>query len=268
MVLTTFVLATCIQNRDIDKNLNEAVLKRNLALARRFVEQGGNPKADVGSLDTALHFAVRLAPTTERERVFSAQCTKMFIQELGAEIFDHPGYLNVAAQQCLHATVLVLVKHDAPQDSNTALLRVLKSHLLDNDYQKFAPHAEKTIAVLIESGIDVNHRSRNGEWPAPGEVPLSIPVFHGRLRQVLMLIEAGANVNQRRGNPNKNPYLYSYTPLHTVALESGPNQARIAEILLENGANPRLEDTLGRTPLDIARQKNNKSVIAVLERAR
>jgi ankyrin repeat protein len=47
--------------------------------------------------------------------------------------------------------------------------------------------------------------------------------------------------------------------------DGGPNYQRIIKLLLDHGAAPSIKDKEGRTPLNIAREKNLREIISFLE---
>ncbi len=91
----------------------------------------------------------------------------------------------------------------------------------------------ETLKKAIESeaiAIDALH-------PDSGGSLLTVATFCGQPETVVMLLEKGANVNQKNGD--------SGTPLH-VAVFMG--RAELAKRLLEAGANPEAKDSSGNTP--------------------
>ncbi len=105
------------------------------------------------------------------------------------------------------------------------------------------------VSLLLEAGATVD--------PGP---PAAAPIIYAasmRSEEILrLLIDAGADVNAV--NPRN-----GLTPLHR-AIESGPG---VVKLLLDAGANPRVSDIDGRTPLDVAREIEHREMIALLEAA-
>jgi len=79
---------------------------------------------------------------------------------------------------------------------------------------------------------------------------------------VSLLLERGADPVSRNLMPGE---FEGFTPLHMTA--SQRNECiECAELLLGAGADPGLEDAAGRTPLDVARDKNHDRMTEFLER--
>jgi ankyrin repeat protein len=93
-----------------------------------------------------------------------------------------------------------------------------------------------TVELMIKKGADIHARRRD-------RVALEAAVDFKRAGLVRLLIDKGADVNSIGG--------HQFTPLHRCAL-SGNGDVKIAEILLENAANPNQGDEDGRKPLHFA----------------
>jgi ankyrin repeat protein len=116
-------------------------------------------------------------------------------------------------------------------------------------------NAEEMVKLLISKGANVKIRAKSMDWPAQmtsepraqyhsygGLTPLHYAARNGCYYCVEALVGAGADVNV----PN---ILEGITPLMT-ALDSSHND--VAKLLLDRGANPKVWDVYGRTPLYIA----------------
>ena len=118
----------------------------------------------------------------------------------------------------------------------------------------------KIIKYLLEQGANVNAINRNGETPLH---------YADRKDTVELLIAKGANVNAQDYD--------KWTPLHFASQDG---QLEVIQSLIENGANLYIKTKTsslsngngegkseGNTPLDLARQESNQSVIKYLENA-
>ena len=116
-------------------------------------------------------------------------------------------------------------------------------------------NAEEMVKLLISKGANVKIRAKSMDWPAQmtsepraqyhsygGLTPLHYAARNGCYYCIEALVGAGADVNV----PN---ILEGITPLMT-ALDSSHND--VAKLLLDRGANPKVWDVYGRTPLYIA----------------
>jgi ankyrin repeat protein len=105
--------------------------------------------------------------------------------------------------------------------------------------------------TLLARGADLNPVM----WD--GETLLHVAIHWGRIASAEWLLEKGANPNTARA---KN----LWTPLHQAASRGN---ARIVSALLARGANSRVRDRDGKTPLDVAREKRRAAVVEVLKSA-
>lgn len=92
---------------------------------------------------------------------------------------------------------------------------------------------------------------------ADGSTALHCATWKGHVEAVEFLVKAGADVNAVNQNEH-----YGTTPLHAAA---HANQAKIAKLLLENGANPKTKDMEGRTPMFHTTFHKAKAVAKLLE---
>ena len=113
------------------------------------------------------------------------------------------------------------------------------------------------LRFLIEHGADVAAPARNRLAVTALHSAVATdaaPVDHGIVRT---LLDAGAPVNVG--------HLGGGTPLHTTAFTGDLESARM---LLDHGADPHARMDDGRTAVDVARERGNTEVLALLERTR
>jgi tankyrase len=110
------------------------------------------------------------------------------------------------------------------------------------------PNARAQVAVirhLVKCGVSVNEIDKNGVTPLHRAVRFRSPAA------VKELIAQGADVNATDRKSKS-------TPLHRAVTNTGaPTTAgkaesaiQILKLLLSNGANPKIKNRLGRTPID------------------
>jgi ankyrin repeat protein len=109
---------------------------------------------------------------------------------------------------------------------------------------------EEIARVLLDAGADVN--GAKGEtsplvWVVWTEQP--------NLKLVKLLIDRGADVNQPGG-------LEKETPLHYAAKYGN---VELVKLLLKAKADPKAKAWRGRTPLDLAKENNQKDIVKLLE---
>ncbi len=112
---------------------------------------------------------------------------------------------------------------------------------------------EDIVKMLLDAGANVNYRD---PW---GMAALHAALKEGHEAIALALIEHGADVNVRTVSG-----LYpGFTPLHAAVFFAKTSQPVIA-LLLKKGALVNAKDDAGRTPLQMAVQKNLKEIEELL----
>lgn len=127
----------------------------------------------------------------------------------------------------------------------------VNSIIFNNTPLDFAVDCNKKeiVALLIESGADVNRLNEDGYAP-----------IHKALRRdfleiaKLLLLAKNADVNIR-SNGNK------WTPLHKAALDG---HEEIVELLIKKGANVNITNPVNETPLHDAAKEGHKKIVELL----
>ncbi len=104
-----------------------------------------------------------------------------------------------------------------------------------------------SVELLLEAGADIRH-------PAVDDT-LSELVQYGTYKMARFLIDRGANVNGTDDHRGR-------TALHWAAVRGAGKE--FVGYLLEQGADPSIEDRDGGTPLDIARERKRKAIESML----
>lgn len=215
-----------------------AAARGDLETMALLLEKG----ADQASADYALLRAADLEDGKQALRVVRA------LLAAGADPnYDHlySNALGAAATHC-HNHVLALLMEDATKETvNTAVGEAARSGNADGLHW-----------LLVKGASKLDLKFTAGLY----HPPLIEAIEKGHKACVARLIEAGADVNQE-------PEFSFRSPLST-AVEKG--DAGILEMLLEAGADPRKKqgDGLSRkqSALDVAREKGDEAVIALLEK--
>jgi uncharacterized protein len=126
--------------------------------------------------------------------------------------------------------------------------------------------ADKTVAITIFEASatgKINNIMRQlardpqlvNAYATDGFQALGLASYFGHFDIVEYLIKAGAPVNSAARNELK------AAPIHSAA---AAGQAKIAELLLEHGAEPNISEQGGYTPLHVAAENGDEEVIRVL----
>lgn len=107
---------------------------------------------------------------------------------------------------------------------------------------------EKIVNMLLASGADVSAMLNNSACAS--NAPLFLSAMFGTKPIVEMLIENGAKIDTQN--------YYGETAL--ISLSKRTDRGGMAEILLNNGADPKIKDVKGKTALDYARENKNGSI--------
>lgn len=153
------------------------------------------------------------------------------------------------------------------------------------EYVKSMPaDRAEMIRYLLSAGASPNAPARHDAEP------LQIAAYHGRLDYVEILLEAGADPNHQQSSFQTYTYydngdtisprsvasrqkwlereaFNGYTALHCASLIDDEAHRSIVKRLLAAGADPTRKDRLGRTPVELARQKKCPGIVATFAAA-
>ncbi len=118
-------------------------------------------------------------------------------------------------------------------------------------HEAIAYRRPRLARLLVERGIDVNHQDHNGQ------TPLHFLASHPDLDLASRVLAAGGDPN--RLDRHGNGALWA-------AVFSARGEYGFVELLLRHGADPRLRNRAGRSPLDFATQIGDKALVNLLAR--
>lgn len=106
------------------------------------------------------------------------------------------------------------------------------------------------VQLLLDAGADVTAVD-----PGMKATALHAAAYAGRTEAAALLIQYGIDIN-RQGPKN------GYTALHDAIWENNIDTARV---ILEAGADLTLTSHSGETPLDFAKSKHRREIVAMIE---
>jgi len=235
--------------------LMEAANKGNIEMVRLLVESG----AEINSKDRDGKTALINASYWQHLDIIQYLVSnKANIDIKGA---DGRSALEVARDKGNDKTVKLLLSLGARDDSGKeepseteppaeeGQSEELKADLLQQMLSKIVENDIDALNSLIQSGVDVNYRDKNGI------TPLMLASGHGLVEVVKFLIKNGADVNSvsaRGGTP--------------LILAAGRGHGEIVVLLIKNGADVNLKASNGATALMFAEKNGHEKIAAVLRR--
>ena len=201
-----------------------ACTNRSAALVGRLLDGGADPNAATTMGETAL-----------------MSCAKTGSAESLALLFEH-GASNVEAREESHGQTALMWAAAQPDPE---AVRVLLAHGAD-------VHARSTSHELPVSLGGGNPFEEYTMQPHRGSTPLLFAARNGRIENARLLLDAGADVNDKAPNGQS-----------ALVLASFSDQGRFAELLLERGADPEAADA-GFTALHTAVLRGDPALVKSL----
>lgn len=150
--------------------------------------------------------------------------------------------------------------------SNPPLLRWLLEHGADPNANRCNTRSALECAIMRASTEVTELLLRHGAQ-LKNTSALKIAGYFGRTDMLLQLLQHGVDINEIPDNDEMMDAERA-VGLGTALHEAAKNGQKAAvELLLEKGANPSLKDSLGKTALDLAKDKHHHDVVDILSRA-
>ena len=230
----------------------------NVEIVRLLLDHGADPEAnaEAGMGEKPLHKVSYGKYRSQEDGVRVAQ----LLLECGADVntrrSDHQTPLHLASYFGNVEIVRLLLDHGAdPEASATGDFEDKPLHKVS--YGKYRSEADgvRVVQLLLERGADVNTR-RNDHW-----TPLHVASCFGNVEIVRLLLYHGADpeANVEAGMGEK--------PLHKVSYgkyRSQEDGVRVAQLLLERGADVNIRRNDCWTPLHIASRFGKFEIVQIL----
>ena len=251
--------------------LHAAVTKEHLNMVLLLLERGADVKSRCGQRQTALYMA------SSRGNVEVVQSLIDHGADVNVECDDKDGDIDdvkwtpllVASETRRPENARILLRHGAsvnhqdtdgksplhfasrhPSDDLVRLLLDNGANLVASDIWGITALHEASyhgrvavVKLLLKYGANINARNNSGH------TPLHDAVRHGHLEVVRLLLDHGADMNAQ----NK----HRWTVLHHAAFN---RRTRIVDLLLKRGADPRARTDQGKTPFQLASERNYPDV--------
>ncbi len=223
-----------IEARDIVGRtpLCNAIVSNSLITARYLIKRGAdaNAKCDISNtLGTLLFEAVR------QKKEWAVELLLEGGADLQARDITGRRVLYYAVRGGQESMVKVLLDHGATETLTTGPVSNSGSTILHCAMIK--PNLT-IVEMILKAGVDVNGRDLIGDTALHGLVRSGPQPLE---QTVSLLLNLGAEINMVNND--------SDTPLH---LAVSHDRLRIAQMLLDAGADPRLMNVYGQTPLTMA----------------
>jgi ankyrin repeat protein len=232
--------------------LHWAAFKGRVEVAQVLLDHGANTKLETDEGETALHVVSRGVYDSQEQGV----STVLLLLKRGVDVnaLDKKGWtsLHWAAFKGRVKVAQVLLDHVAntkleTDEGGTAL------HLVSRGECDSEEQGVSTARLLLERGVDVNARRKDG-WTA-----LHWAAFNGRVKVTQVLLDYGANTKSETDGGE--------TALHIVSrgiYDSQEQGVRTALLLLERGVDVNARDKNGWTSLLLAAFNGRVEVTKVL----
>jgi hypothetical protein len=171
--------------------------------------------------------------------------------------------LEEAARRQNRATIQVLEARGLSPGATEAILlgdEVLLKKALETSVQhdRIERRSEVLKAIVWEQKYELLPAALRFAQPGDTTKALGCAVLHGRADIAALLLEHGADPNERSGSGEA-------TPLWRAA-EAG--NADVVRALLASGADPNIPDITGKTPAEIARSRGHAEVVEAIRSSR
>lgn len=244
-------------SRHVHAVLNEHIYRRgarnNLVSALAYIIRRKKPESSVAHL---LKWAPNPPPEESQDQLLQETVRGSMLEVTGL-FLAHWGTPSLGRQVRHEYLVSAVLSQDKP------MVLLLPQHGFDINMNNghgtplimaIYQGSEEMVKLLLDHGADPQLYARNTISL------LDIAVCRTRrlnVKVVELLIRRGADANGRTWD--------GATVLHQIArLCEHPQRTQMAEILLRNGADVRIKDPLGRTPLSAARTSGNKALQRIL----
>ena len=232
--------------KDTDGNtsLHVAMIFKKSQSVSEVITAGANAQAQNNAGENALHLA------SKKNFFQGASILLHCTARAGINARDHSGStpLCVASKKGNGELCCLLIEYGAKLDGTISFFPCLRN----------AIEAKNTdlLSRLVEVGWPFNRCDENGASA------LHFAIRSAHIDLARWIIEHGGDVNLENAS--------GWTPLHAAAhtqLASRQKQIEVIKLLIARGADPTAVTSRFETPLDIARERANYAVVAILEKA-
>jgi ankyrin repeat protein len=224
------------RGKDHSTSLNAASYTARPEIVRILLDHGANPHAKTRQGKDSLDLVSRGEYGPEEDGVRVAQLLLERGVDANSQDKDRWTPLHSACQSGRPEIVRLLLDHGAKVDAENDDGETPLSIVSGGEYRSRSKGV-RIAQLLLERGADVNGKPR-ALW-----TPLTWASYRGRLDIVRLLVDRGARLNVK---------IKFRTPLHALSggeYESQEDGARIAQLLLERGADVNAQEMNRETPL-------------------
>jgi ankyrin repeat protein len=244
-----------VQIKNGQTPLHLASLFGRLDIARVLLGHGATTNLPDRFGRTPLHLVTEGACNSEQDRIRIVQLLLENGADINAQDEDNATPLHLASHDGRVEIARTLLEGAAAANSKDGQGRTPLHSVAEGRYLYSEGDGIRVVRLLLERGAEVDAQDEDNISP------LHLASYHGRVEIVRALLDGSATTSLK-GNQG-------WTPLHVVA-EGGDynsrddNDAIVAQLLLERGADVNVPDDDNQTPLHLACYFGRVKVVQVL----
>jgi ankyrin len=241
--------------KDHQTPLHLASYYGNVEIVRLLLDHGADLEAAAGDYEEKpLHRVSYGKYGSQEDGVRVAQLLLDRGADVNTRCKDHLTPLHVASYYGNVEIVRLLLDHGADVEAAAGEIGEKPLHRVSYGKHRSQEDGVRVAQLLLDRGADVNTRHKDHQ------TPLNIASYYGNVEIVRLLLYHGADVEAAWGD-------YGEKPLHRVSYGKHRSQedgVRVAQLLLDRGADVNTRRKDHQTPLHVASYIGNVEIVRLL----